>query len=457
MPRGAQKIQFSFEERHLSHFGGMWLIQSFCSKLRLKKLLQDYVRLGQRVGDYHPSEMILALMFAVIMGLRRIHKSDILQYNGAFLEMLGLDRFPDQSTLRRFLKRLAPQAIRQLARLHDSFRAQLFGLPRPRHSLTFDIDSVVIVIYGKAEKARVGYNPKKPGRRSYHPLFCFEAHLQEFWHGTLRPGNAGSSTGIVPFLEVCLAKAPQKIGRRRIRFRMDAGFYSRHVVEFLDGRGCGYVIVAKEHAPLRAAMHRARFRSLQNGWEVGEFSYQPVRWHRPHRFIVVRRPIPEDPTEAAQLTLFKDRRYSYHAFVTNLKISAWRTYLFYNGRAATEKNNRELLYDYPLGKIPTQSWTANVAFFQLLLFAANIVHWFKRLCLPKEYHAATLDTIRTDFLVLPAKLVRASKKNIVKLPHDYHYQKEFLGAFQKITRLRFPEKFRFCSHAKRFPRGKTPE
>jgi hypothetical protein len=323
--------------------------------------------------------------------------------------------------------------------------------------LTFDIDSVVIVIYGKAEKAAVGYNPKKPGRRSYHPLFCFEAHLQEFWHGTLRPGNAASSTGIMAFLEVCLAKAPQKIGRSRIRFRMDAGFYGRRVVEFLDEKGCGYVIVAKEHAPLRQAMLGAPFRSLHNGWEVGEFSYQPQKWKQPHRFIVVRRPIPEDAQEAKQLTLFKDRKYAYHVFVTNLRTSPWRIYLFYSGRAATEKNNRELLYDYPLGKIPTQSWTANVAFFQLLLFAFNIVHWFKRIALPKEYHVATLDTIRTDFLVLPAKLVRRGNRNVVTLPHDYHYQREFLDAFRKINHLRFPEKFRFCSQLKRFPRGKKLE
>jgi hypothetical protein len=97
-----------------------------------------------------------------------------------------------------------------------------------------------------------------------------------------------------------------------------------------------------------------------------------------------------------------------------------------------------------LGKIPTQSWTANVAFFQLLLFAANLVHWFKRLCLPDCYRTATLETIRTDFLVLPAKLVRVSKKNIVRLPGDYHYQKEFLEAERTIAHLQLPEKFRFC-------------
>ena len=139
---------------------------------------------------------------------RRINKTEILQYNGVFLSLLGLPRFPDQSTLRRFLKRLPPKSYPQLVALHDQLRAKLFVLPRTRTSLIFDLDSVVLTVYGKIQWARVGYNPKKHGRRSYHPLLCFEAHLQEFWHGSLRPGDAAASTGAVPFLKVCLAKAP---------------------------------------------------------------------------------------------------------------------------------------------------------------------------------------------------------------------------------------------------------
>jgi hypothetical protein len=444
MPKGTRKVIFSFEESHLTHFGGMWLMQRFCQRLQLRSRLQQYVRIPEYQGDYQASELLLALLFAIIMGLRRINKTEILQYNGAFLEMLGLEQFPDQTTLRRFLKRLTPTSIRQLARLHDSLRAWLYELPEPRHSLIFDVDSVVIVVYGHAQGAAVGYNPKKRGRRSYHPLFCFEANFHEFWHGTLRPGNAGSSTGAVAFLNVCLAKVPGQISRQRIRFRMDSGFFGKRVVKFLDSTGCGYVIVAKEYSTIKAAAQGTRFTALQDGWEYGEFNYQPQHWQQPHRFVVVRPPIPEDPEEAKQLTLFKDRRYAYHVFVTNLNLDPWQVYLFYNGRASIEKNNREFLYDYPLGKIPTQSWTANVAFFQLLLLAANLVHWFKRLCLPLTYVQATLDTIRSDFLVLPAKLVRVSGKNIVRLPHDYHYQREFLEAERAISRLRLPEKFRIC-------------
>jgi len=46
----------------------------------------------------------------------------------------------------------------------------------------------------------------------------------------------------------------------------------------------------------------------------------------------------------------------YHVFVIRLELDAGRVYLFDNGRANIEKNNREFLYDYPLGGIPTQSW-----------------------------------------------------------------------------------------------------
>ena len=444
MPKGTRKVVFAFDESHLTHFGGMWLMQRFCQRLQLRHRLQRYVEVEQRTGNYQPEELLLALLFAIIMGLRRINKTEILQYNGAFLEMLGLARFPDQTALRRFLRRLSPRSIRQLARLHDSLRGWLMERPEPRHSLILDVDSVVLVVYGHAQRATVGYNPKKRGRRSYHPLFCFESHWHEFWHGTLRPGNAGASTGAIGFLKICLAKAPGTVARERIRFRMDSGFFGKRIVEFLDETGCGYVIVAKEYSTIKQAAQRTRFTVLKDGWEYGEFRYQPQYWKLPHRFVVVRRPIPEDPEEAKQLTLFKDRRYAYHVFVTNLDLDAWRVYLFYNGRANIEKNNREFLYDYPLAKIPTQSWTANVAFFQLLLFAANLVHWFKRLCLPLSYRTATLETIRTDFLVLPAKLVRASKKNVVKLPGDYHYQKEFMEAERAIAALRLPEKFRFC-------------
>jgi hypothetical protein len=436
MARGLRNLPISFEEPGLTHFAGMALIHAFCQKLGLKRLLQRCLRPAPRARDYQAAELLVALLYAIIVGLDRINATQILQYNGAFQQIVGLPRFPDATTLRRFLRRLQPRHIRQLVRLHDQLREALFAQPRPRSSLVFDLDSVVLVIYGHAEGARVGYNPKKPGRRSYHPLLCFEAHRQEFWHGSLRPGNTVAATGAVPFLRVCLAKVPRGIPRSRIRVRGDASFFGKRVVEFLDGERVGYTLVAKEYQPIKALAQGCRFQKLRNGWEVGEFQYQPGRWRVPHRFVVVRRPIPTDPVEAKQLTLFKDTKYAYHVLVTSLRTHPWRVWRFYAQRARIERHIRELLYDYPLAKIPTAEWLPNVAFFQLLLFAFDLVHYFRRLCLPSTYRTTTLKTVRRELLVIPGRLVKTDNRYRLKLPKQYHFERDFRYALTKISLLR---------------------
>ena len=440
MSKGLETLGFSFDEPHLTHFGGMVLMQRFCKQVDLRRRLHRTVRVPQRAGDYAPTDLTVALLFVIIAGLRRLNKTEVLQYNGTFLSLLGLASFPDQTTFRRFLKRLTPDAVRQIVRVHDQLRRELSDMPKSPSSLIFDIDSVVLTLYGRQQGARVGYNPKKHGRRSYHPLLCFEATRQEFWHGSLRPGNAGSSTGVIGFMRRCLTKVPSTVARSRIRVRADAGYFAGRFVRFLEKERLGYVIVAREHRGIKRHAQAARFRKLHFGWEVGEFRYAPTHWDSPHRFVVIRRPLPDDPVEAKQLTLFKHKRYAYSVLVTNLPLAPWRVWRFYSPRATIEKNICELLYDLPLGKIPTDDWIANVAFFHLVLFAFDLAHWFKRLCLPPEYLHATLETLRTDLLVVPARLVRRASRNVLHLTRDYRHRELFERAFQRARRLKLPAK-----------------
>ena len=93
-----------------------------------------------------------------------------------------------------------------------------------------------------------------------------------------------------------------------------------------------------------------------------------------------------------------------------------------------------------------------MAFFQLVLLAANLVHWFKRLCLSERYATATVETIRTDLLVLPAKLVRIKRRSLIKLPKHYPHQEEFQRARKGIGALRLPKKFRICPKPDRLVR-----
>ena len=314
----------------------------------------------------------------------RINKTEILQYDGAFLSLLdSTPAFPDQTTLRRFLKRLA-QAIRQLVALHDRLRAQLFPLPRRRTTLTFDLDSVDLTVYGKQQFARVGYNPKKRGRRSYHPLICFEAHLQEFWHGSLRPGNTVTAAGLVAFLKRCLEKVPSSIAWSRVHIRGDSGCFGKRLVELLDTRGCGYAVVAKEYSTIETHTRSCHFRQVGlrvRSSGVPFLSTPPLESPPPLCGGATSHPPGPgsnpaiDALQGPKICLPRSGHQSEIPSVANLEVLCSTRH--------NRKNVRELLYDYPLSKISTDDWVANVAFFQLLLFAYNLVHSFKRLCLPE--------------------------------------------------------------------------
>ncbi len=436
MKKGLQTLEFLFEADTLTHYGGLFLIQRFCNKLDLRRRLKRSFVAAPDWSEFDPVDVILMLLFLLIAGVQRINKSDKLQYDGFFLSLLGLNTLPDESSIRRFLKRLSPEAIRQVVRLHDRLRTELFSVPSPRTSLTFHLDSVVLTVWGKQQGARLGYNPKARGRRSYHPILCFEDHGQEFWHGSLRPGDAASNTGARFFVQRCLEKVPGRIARSRIRLMADAGFFSGALVDDLDQAGCTYTIVCRSYEAYHQRAEKAGFQNLKLGWGVAEFRHRPQRWRQEHRFIAIRRPLPVDPEEAAQLTLFKDTRYSYSILVTNQEVHPWKVWNDYLKRSNIERSIRELLNDLALSKIPTQTWTANVAFFQLLLFAYNLLHWFKRLCFAEHLLGKTADTLRHQFIELPAKLSCSGGRNVLLLPRAYPHKLAFLEAMRRVKRLK---------------------
>lgn len=436
MKKGLQTLDFSFQADNLTHYGGLFLIQRFCNKLDLRRRLKRTLAAAPDWSDFDPVDVILMLLFLLIVGVQRINKSDKLQYDGFFLSLLGLQTLPDESSIRRFLKRLSPQAIRQLVCLHDKLRRELFSIPSPRSSLTFHLDSVVLTVWGKQQGARLGYNPKARGRRSYHPILCFEDHGQEFWHGSLRPGDAASNTGARYFVQRCLSKVPTHIARSRIRILADAGFFSGALINDLDQAGCAYSIVCRSYEAYHRMAEKAGFKNLKLGWGVAEFRHRPQKWKNEHRFIAIRKPLPVDSEEAAQLTLFKDTRYSYSILVSNLQINAWKIWNDYLKRSNIERSIRELLNDLALSKIPTQTWTANVAFFQLLLLAYNLLHWFKRLCFAEHLLGKTADTLRHQLIELPGKLTCTAGKNVLLLPRGYPHKDAFLKALARVEKLK---------------------
>jgi hypothetical protein len=186
-------------------------------------------------------------------------------------------------------------------------------------------------------------------------------------------GDTHTSTGILDLLEASFSKLPPSA--KVVIIRADKGFYDHKTVEYLEDKKTLFAVVAKITKPVKMKLTGLSYKKYTSGTETSEFTYQPRGWKKEYRFMVIRRPIQEEPSE--QLNLFSMGKYSYQIIVTNLKLKPLNVWKFYNGRAAVELIVKELKGDYPLAKIPTKHFAANEAYFHLLLFAYNLINWFK--------------------------------------------------------------------------------
>jgi hypothetical protein len=431
MRRGPRNLRVAADGVGLTQFGGVALIGEFFQRIHLQGALWRHVRFAQRNNRYSISESLEALLYPLISGLGRIETTEPLRYNGVFHYLAGLPGYPNASTLRRFLDRFARRGRNSFLKLHDTWRAAMLGQPS---QAIFDLDSTVLTVYGRQERAQVAYNPKKRGRPSYLPLLCLEGNTQDCWEGSYHPGATHVSTITIPLLERAFPKLPDSI--REVRVRADAAFFDHKIIEFIEGKRAFYAIVARLTQPLKSRLSGVRYRRVSPGVWAGEFQYCPQGWPGPRRFVVIRRPVPQEPS--AQLTLFQMGGYSYEALVTNLMLQPLNLWRFYNRRARAELIIRELKYAYALGKIPTNDFQANEAFFQVVLLAYNLLNWFKRLCVPPHLQRATLQRLRQRLFVVPAQLVRPDGIPTLHLAPSYPWASDFSETLKRIRRLRPP-------------------
>ena len=208
MARGPRNLRVSIDGLGLTQFGGVTLIEQFFQRIGLQGFFSQRIRFAQRNNRYSISESLEALLYPLILGLGRIETTEPLRYNGVFHYLAGLPGYPDATTLRRFLDRFARRGRNSFVKLHDAWRAVMLGEPS---QAVFDLDSTVLTVDGRQERAEVGYNPKKRGRPSYLPLLCLEGNTQDCWEGSYHPGDTHVSTITIPLLDRAFAKLPKAI------------------------------------------------------------------------------------------------------------------------------------------------------------------------------------------------------------------------------------------------------
>jgi hypothetical protein len=432
MHQGASKIRTKFTARSLTHFGGIYLLHQFLQQLRLRTFFYNNIDYKQRNNRYTLSELIMALIYPMILGLEKIEVSALLKTNNVFQYITGLPSFPHPTTLRRFLIRSSELLLPQLQSVHNALRSHFICLPNIPFSFWFDCDSTVKTLYGHQEGVVRGYNPKKHGAKSYHPLLLTEAHLSDCLAALLRPGNASTTEGIKEILKNTLLLLPH---HNNIRLRADAGFYDGKFIAKLRENQVHFAIAADITSPIKLKLGGLRYHKVSQVFSTAEFYYQPYKWQRKERFVVLKRKL--SPKEnPSNLTLFTLERYAYSVLVTDLNLLPYNVFLFYHDKAALERIIRTLKDDYLFASAPTNSFAANSLYAELSLLAYNLMNWFKRLCLPIEWQSYTLPTIRHRLLMIPGEFVKSKNIPTLRFPRNNPYQDVFYYTQNQIKKLK---------------------
>ena len=176
MRRSPRNLRIACNHSGLTHYGGVYFFHEFLRVLQLRHWLYRKLNYARRNQRYTLSQMTLALVYPIVLGLDRIETASFLGSNGTFQYLTGLPSYPDPQTLRRFLIQAPPDFREQLHRVNDWLQQHFIHWPEHRSRLILDLDSTVVTVFGCQEGAAVGYNPRYRGKRSYDPLLCLEAN-----------------------------------------------------------------------------------------------------------------------------------------------------------------------------------------------------------------------------------------------------------------------------------------
>ena len=111
-------IRVEFTGENLTKFGGIQLVKKFLRQLKVKEELESAVPIVKRESKFSVGGMLMCLLYAVILDLKRQSDPLMLRLDKVFQKIAGLDDYPVQSTISRFLKRFTVGTAKGIAKVN---------------------------------------------------------------------------------------------------------------------------------------------------------------------------------------------------------------------------------------------------------------------------------------------------------------------------------------------------
>ncbi len=428
---GELKIEYS--NKKVTPFGGMKLLKDFIDKT---KIVEDLYKVDipqpKSNAGINPVDIIQGFWLAIFTGASRYIHADWLRYDSVLQEIFQIKRLASQSTYSRFFHKFSWE------RNSNVFpKLQQMFLKRVNvDNITIDLDSTVITRYGEQEGAKKGYNPKKRGRNSHHPLIAFIDQTKMVANSWLRSGNTSDINNVEAFLDETfdIVLKDKKIGL----IRADSGFYSNRFLNYLEERELNYIVAVKFYQNIQREIGIiSDWVEITKGLDVANFYFQPDSYDKKRRYIIVRKRVENYPNSGGKV-LFDVPIYRYNAYVTNITLPVDQIYNIYNTRADAENRIKELKYDFGADNFCLKEFYATEASFRFIMMAYNILALFKHMIINSNMQ---LKTLRAYCFALGSWLTNHSRNKILKISLPQKRRAWMDGLFENIKNSQLPYKY----------------
>ena len=424
------------------------MVGRYLQQLQLARRLRRHLSGTGLETDYGLVGMVLLILGLLITGGRRLHHLVFHQHDVMLLRFCGLKRLPTPRTVGRWLRRFTRRHIERLLRVNEELVAEAIRHAGVRR-LTLDIDGSVISTGQQVGWAHRGFNPHHRKVPSYYPITAYEAQTGQILRTKNRPGNIHDGKASLGFLRELLAQIHRSLGRGHLlEFRMDAAFFRRDVISWLEGIRAEYAIRAPFYTwvGLKGLIQqRRRWTRVEAGVHCFEKKLYLEPWKKTLRVVLYRKKVNHFTRKNFQLDLFdpKDGHYEYSAIVTNKALNGRNLWLFLNGRGCHERAYAELKSGFAFDAVPTAHYGANSAWQTLCVLAFNLMNSFQvatgatrrgRTRKRRSLHALeTIQTLRYKWLNRAAVLVFPQGRPTLDVGLDV--RKRFERLAQRLPRV----------------------
>lgn len=435
-----KSLKIDFTEKEITPWGGIVLLRQMLEKVDFDNVLSQapLPTQGSNRG-YDPKQLILNFLVSVWCGANCFEHLEVTRQDKVIRDLFDWDQMPGNRAFQRYFNKFDQVRNQEVF----TYLYQWFFSNLHFDNYTLDFDSTILVRYGNQEGAKKGYNPKKPGRKSQHPIMAFVHECRMVANLWLRPGDSYTTNNFLGFLEDTLDKlAGKTVGL----IRADSGFYSKEIFDYLEtGRAepIKYVIATRFYTPIKRALaYHQTWLKLGEGIEIAETTYQAENWDKPRRMIMIRQQIDKRPKAAGkQLRLFEDegiyKNYRYSCFITNLTLSAKMVYDIYRNRADAENRIKEVKYDFGAESFNTRQFWATEATLNFVMIAYNLMSLFRQAILgTKVQHF--MKTLRYNVFAIGSYLVKDGNSRILKLSLAMKRREWFKGLWSSSKYMSWP-------------------